>query len=92
MIELALDVLGDERMRTVMRWRYGLVDGVPRSLTETAQKVFEYESSTAGKLKKRSELPAKPLTVERIRVLANEGRERMEAFIREHNLLRDLLN
>ncbi|EIE20102.1 hypothetical protein COCSUDRAFT_44070 [Coccomyxa subellipsoidea C-169] len=91
-IELALDVLGDERMRTVMRWRYGLVDGVPRSLTETAQKVFEYESSTAGKLKKRSELPAKPLTVERIRVLANEGRERMEAFIREHNLLRDLLN
>ncbi|KAK9901360.1 hypothetical protein WJX75_008352 [Coccomyxa subellipsoidea] len=62
-IGLALDMLEDERMRQILKWRYGLSDGVPRTLLETAQLLHEYE-----------------------------GLQQMEAFIREHNLLRDLLN
>lgn len=99
MIGLALDMLEDERMRQILKWRYGLSDGVPRTLLETARLLHEYEVSQAATKAEaardsnsNSTLPKKPLSQERIRGLAEQGLQQMEAFIREHNLLRDLLN
>lgn len=73
MIGLALEVLEDERMREVLKLRYGLDDGVPRTLADIGAKLKT------------------PMSIEGVRQLAEKGRVQMEAFIREHNLLQDLL-
>ncbi len=78
-IGLALDVLGDKRKADILKWRYGLVDGTPRTLTEISKLLAEEHNMD------------KPLTPQRISTLAVEGREEIEAFIREHNLMQKLL-
>ncbi|BDA45338.1 RNA polymerase sigma factor SigA [Coccomyxa sp. Obi] len=78
-IGLALDVLEDKRKADILKWRYGLIDGTPRTLTEISKLLAaEHEME-------------KPLTPQRISALALEGREELEAFIREHNLMQKLL-
>lgn len=78
-IGLALDVLEDKRKADILKWRYGLVDGTPRTLTEIS-KLLAAEHNMD-----------KPLSLQRISGLALEGREELEAFIREHNLMQKLL-
>lgn len=78
-IGLALDVLEDKRKADILKWRYGLVDGTPRTLTEISKLLAEEHKMD------------KPLTPQRISALALEGREELEVFIREHNLMQKLL-